>query len=381
MRIWLGTGHQIIRFVAHSGAQHGEFAVHSQHDQQGSNADNVLAAELAELRQRLADLESQAAQLGEPDRRAASPADAEASFGRRLLLRRVGTVAAGAAAASVASGVLRPAAAGTGINGNMQIGAANVSNTANTPQTLLKVSSLAAADDAVFVVTDGTSATASRRAAIAGLAGAQVDTGVVGISTDSSGGVGVLGQGRVALSAASNVTHLKLTDASGLFTNLPATTALLSSTSVGGEITLDQSLNLWLGVQGSGWRKLAGPTSAGAFHAIDPWRLVDSRVTGGALNAGLSRVIPVVGVATSPIPSGARAIVGTLAVVNTTSTGYLTITAGNVSSTPAASINWFGASQILNNAFTSRLDSAGIKVFNNSVGNTDFVIDVTGYYL
>jgi hypothetical protein len=343
-----------------------------------------MTEELSVLKQRLIDLEHRTQHTGTSAIARAEvsgpPALAqEQAFGRRLLLRRVGTVAAGAAAASVASGLTRPAAAGTGIGGVMNIGDANISTTANTPQTLLKVTSLVSTDQSIFAVSDGATATSARRAAIIGIGGSQVNTGIAGVSTNTSTGVGVLGQGRVAFGAASNTTHLKLTDATGSVTALPLTTSLLSSVSLGGEITLDRSFNLWFGASGS-WRKLAGPESAGAFHAIDPWRAYDSRPGAGPLiGGGSSRVITIA--TGSPVPTGVRAVVGMIAVVNTTATGWLTIASGDTASTSSSSINWFGADQVLNNAMVTKVTNGQIKMFNNSPGNANFVIDITGYYL
>ena len=337
-----------------------------------------LKAQIIELQQRLAALERGAdSQSVSIQGVAASAPPMAEPIGRRALLRRVGTVAAGAAAASVVGGMLRPAAAGVGINGNMQIGNANISTTANTPQTLLKVSSLASGDSAVFAVSDGSTATSTRRAAIVGAAGTQLDTGVAGIVSGTSG-VGVLGQGPIGLLGASNNVHIKLTDASGGFSLLPTTAALLASTAAIGQIVLDRSENLWLGSSG-GWKKLAGPTSAGAFHIITPARVYDSR-SASKLTGGLTRLIPIIG---GSVPTGAKAVMVTLTLTNTDGpSGFLTMTAGNVGSTAASSINWFAAGQNLATTVVSELDSLGrVKMFNNSGSGTDFIIDVTGYYL
>lgn len=336
-----------------------------------------LMAQIIELQQRLAVLEQGV------DNRSVSMPVAEAaptmseSIGRRALLRRVGTVAAGAAAATVVGGMLRPAAAGTGINGAMQIGASNVSGTANTPQTLLKVTALGSSESAVFAVSDGATVSSTRRAAIVGAAGSQLDTGVAGVITGTSG-VGVLGQGPIGMLAASNNVHIKLTDASGGFSLLPTTAGLLATTAAIGQIVLDRSENLWLG-SSAGWRKLAGPTSAGAFHIITPARVYDSR-SASKLTGGLTRLVPIIG---GSVPTGAKAVMATLTLTNTDGpSGFLTMTAGNVGSTTASSINWFAAGQNLATTVVSELDSAGrVKMFNNSGSGTDFIIDVTGYYL
>lgn len=343
----------------------------------GVKGEQLLMAQIVELQERLTALERGVETSPAPIPVAAAAPMTSEPIGRRALLRRVGTVAAGAAAATVVGGMLRPAAAGTGINGTMQIGTTNLGSATNTPQTLLKVTGLAASESAVFAVSDGVIVTSNRRAAIVGAAGNQVDTGVAGVASSTSG-VGVLGQGATGVLSASNSIHIKLTDASGSFTLLPTTTALLATTAAIGQIVLDKSENLWLG-SSAGWRKLAGPSSAGAFHIITPARVYDSR-SASKLTGGLARLVPIVG---GSVPAGAKAVMATLTLTNTDGpSGFLTMTAGNVGSTSASSINWFAAGQNLATTVVSELDSLGrVKMFNNSGSGTDFIIDITGYYL
>ncbi len=346
-------------------------------ERNGADESNLLAR-ITELQERLAVLEQTGG--AQPVTQVTSIQDQP--IGRRALLRRVGTVAAGAAAVSAVGGMFRPAAAGVGTGQNLQIGFTNL-GTSPSPQTLLKVSNLASGENAIFAVTDGASASPSRRAAIAGLAGSQLDTGVAGVSTGSDG-IGVLGQGHTALLAASNNTHIKLLDAAGQLSAYPSTASVLARAGNVGQIVFDSSQNLWLGTgtTTSAWRKLGGPATAGSLHVIAPSRVYDSRPI-GKLNAGSNRVVQVTGV--GGIPAGAQAILATLTLTNTdTSFGFLTMTGGSVATTAASSINWFGVGQTLATTVVSNLNPAGqIKMFNNSPAgaNTDFIVDITGYYL
>jgi hypothetical protein len=342
-----------------------------------------LLSTLADLRGRIALLEGSAETTQRSSNGAdfagAAPTPIEPNFGRRSLLRKIGLAGAGVAAVSL-MGSERAAAA----NGDPVILGQNVGGGANTPQTLLKVTSLAASANAIFAVTDGPEPPANgRKAAIVGVASGNgsVDTGIAGSST-AGGGIGVLGTGATALGATSSTVHLKLAGPGFLGAGLPTTAQVLAGQNLLGTIVLDSTANLWLGVGGS-HRKLAGPDTAGALHVIDPLRVYDSRGV-GILAAGTSRVVPVSGVvvASRSVPAGAKAILATLTLTGTQNTGFMTITAGNVGSTASSSINWFGSGQDLATTVVSKLDSAGqAKMFNNSGNASHFILDITGYYL
>ena len=282
---------------------------------------------------------------------------------------------AGATAVTVAGGALRPAAAANGdplLVGRVALGGANES------QTVLKVTTLAASQDSIMAVTDGTTVTTSRRAAFVGISGAALGTGVAGVST-GVGSVGVLGQAETAFGAASNTTHLKLTDASGGLNNLPTTASVLSRPVLPGEVVFDRSFNLWFGT-GNGYRKLAGNGSAGAFHIVDPIRVYDSRGV-GTLAAATNRIVQITNGGT--IPTGARGVLCTLTLTETTgASGFLTITSASAVSTAASSINWFAPGQNLATTVVTALSPTGqVKVWNNSGASSQFIVDVTGYFL
>jgi hypothetical protein len=340
----------------------------------GTN-EHHLSQTIAELRERLARLEAGQAQDGIAQ--VVPLADEQPSFGRRALLRRVGTVMAGATAATVVGSTTRPAAAAVGdaiAVGETTFGAPS----GTTPLTTLKVTNLNAGASAIFAVTDGTNPSASRRAAFVGAAGSGLGTGVAGYST-GSGSVGVLGQAETAFGAASNTTHLKLTDTSGGTSSLPTAASIASRTALPGEVIFDRSSNLWLGTS-DGYRKLGGTSSAGAFHIITPVRVYDSRAV-SVIGSLTNRLVQVTNGTT--VPTGARGILCTLTVTSTAGpSGFLTLTSGSVTSTDASSINWFAAGQNLATTVVTALDTSGrIKVFNNSGASTHFIVDVTGYFL
>jgi len=142
------------------------------------------------------------------------------------------------------------------------------------------------------------------------------------------------------------------------------------------------------------WQKLAGPFTAGALHAIDPRRVYDSRAPQpdpGSLASGASRVVSVAdardlttGAVTRPglVPEGATAITYNITVANTVGSGFVAVTPGSSTDFEASSINWSASGSIVANAGLVKLDlDRQVKVFCGGGGSTDFVIDVTGYYL
>ena len=165
-----------------------------------------------------------------------------------------------------------------------------------------------------------------------------------------------------------------------------------------GELIEDSAAQLWLCV-GSGtpgtWRKLAGPSTAGAFHPISQVRVYDSRFpqpTPGKLAANANRVVSVkdgrdAGVVNAPdaIPAGAIAITGNVTVAETGApAGYLTVMPGDAAAPVGSTVNWFGPNQTIANSFVSRLDAnRQVKVFCGGAPapDTHFILDVTGYYL
>ena len=94
------------------------------------------------------------------------------------------------------------------------------------------------------------------------------------------------------------------------------------------------------------------------------------------------------GVVTSAnvVPAGATAVAYNLTVTQTAGAGFLSVTPGSPtapSSPPTtSSINWSGDGANLANGLAVKLDaSRQIRVRCGGGGSTDFVIDVTGYYI
>ena len=164
-----------------------------------------------------------------------------------------------------------------------------------------------------------------------------------------------------------------------------------------GEIINDNTGALWLCVTNGTpgvWRKIAANETAGALHAISPVRVYDSRVptpSPGALASGTNRLISVAsardlttGAVTTAhvVPAGATAVFANLTIANTVSSGFLGVNPGGNTTLAASAINWSSSGQSLANGLLLTLDNnRQVTVIAGGGGSTDFVIDVSGYYL
>jgi hypothetical protein len=215
--------------------------------------------------------------------------------------------------------------------------------------------------------------------------------GVNGIGVwghSDSNGIGVLGSGGIGLHGVGGRAALRLQGINGA----PPTR---SDSHVVGEIDIDIDGYVWLcvvaGTPGI-WRRLGGPASAGAFHAINPVRAYDSRWPGGTrISSGENRLISVAdghdlttGLvnAAGAVPAGSTAVAYNLTVTATQTSGFLTLAPGSATGITASSINWAGDGLNLANGAIVAVDgSRQVRVFAGGGGSTDLIIDITGYFL
>lgn len=217
--------------------------------------------------------------------------------------------------------------------------------------------------------------------------------GARGVALDAQGHVGIVTAGNeVGLRARGVVSAIQL---ESLLVGRPGQYFIDQQA---GMMTTDDTQNeLWFcsesGAPGK-WHLVAGGASAGAFIAIEPHRVYDSRAaspTPGRLTAGDSRVISVADGrdlvsgavnATDLVEEGATAITYNITVDDTVGGGYLGVVPGNATEVKAAAVNWSSSGLTLGNAAVVKLDDdRQIKVLSGGVGSTHFVIDITGYYL
>ncbi|HZB41019.1 MAG TPA: hypothetical protein VE487_08640 [Ilumatobacter sp.] len=317
--------------------------------------------------------------------RLAPPAPTPVTGSRRDLLRLAGTAAAGAVAGGMLASA-QPAAAATGqviITGHRQL-AANMTylgygstpgsvlgNPLTSERTMLWIDNRGAPIDSTGIRGDG-----------------QGTTGVGVWGHSDYNGLGMLASGGLGLRATGARAALHLEGTNGA----PSTR---TDSHLLGEIDIDSSANVWLcvvaGTPGL-WRKLGGPASAGAFHAISPVRAYDSRWPGGTrLSSGGQRLVSVAdghdiltgGVnAPDSVPAESTAVAYNLTVTATQISGFLTVSPGTATGVTASSINWSGDGQNLANGSIVGIDtSRQVRVFAGGGGSTDFVIDIVGYFL
>lgn len=322
------------------------------------------------------------------------PPDARRS--RRAVLRGAGVAAAGAVAGGVASVVAPadPAAANSG--NNFVLG---VANTATTP-TAIAVSGVTSYG---LGVTDVSLGAFPRSGAISGHTSGDFTSGVFGYDNGSGSGAGVAarsengtaldayGESGIAVVAQSaQGTALVLNgrvEAWFVPSNSAVPTRAESFTA--GQMHCDNNRDLWFcvasGTPGT-WRKVAGPATAGSLHPLAaPVRCYDSRPIApagggpkGVLVGGTQRTIDTKNL--TGVPAGATAVLVNLTVTNTSPAGFLALYSNALSAWPGTSnINWDHAGQTVANTALVAVDaSAQLKAYAPT--NTDFLIDVIGYY-
>jgi hypothetical protein len=160
----------------------------------------------------------------------------------------------------------------------------------------------------------------------------------------------------------------------------------LTNAHVSGELYEDQTGTLWLCVADGSpgtWREIGSTTSSGAFHAISPKRVYDSRTApAGKLAAGEDRTISVsTSAGVEVVPAGATAVAMTFTVTETEgSGGFVAVRPAGTPYENTSSINWFGPNQNLATTVISAL--GGDRELNlwGGVAPTHVIVDVTGFY-
>ena len=254
-------------------------------------------------------------------------------------------------------------------------------------------------------------ATSPFPAGVGGYGDSTITNGVHG-STTAPTGFGVVAANLAPAPATPAATDpvpvgLAVASATGAqmrFVPLPGSvTGPTPGTHVAGELYVDKDGTLWFtvpaptdcGPDAVRFVKLAGTPTAGSYHAINPQRVYDSRQTGytvrGVLAPNTNRVVSVAdgrsdtGTVTTAnaVPAGATAVLINVTVANMTAPNFLSVTAGDVTTTTTSLLNWSpGDIQIANSITVPVSPTREIRVYNgNQTGSTDVIIDVYGYYL
>lgn len=347
----------------------------------------ALQAEVASLR-----AEVQATQVSASE----TAPHSEARASRRQLLRLAGGLAAGGAVATVAG--VGQAAATDGLT----ITAASATTTANA---VMVSSTNAVTGTQKFLFRGGGSTATNTTSGFDGVLAVNAAGTVDGLNVRTAGGAAARFRSNTSIGVQSTGTTALELFAEGsatahhiLFSALPALPSSRSSQQNAVDLCAD---GLWLSTTAAvnPWRKLAGPTSAGAFHAIATARVYDSRKTMGVgtvvgvIASGANRIIPVrdqrdpgTGAVTTAdvVPDKASAVAYNLTAVGTVGTnGFLAVEPGDVSAFGGSALNWSAAGITIANASTAKLDLARqLKVFCGGTSTScHFIIDIVGYYL
>jgi hypothetical protein len=145
----------------------------------------------------------------------------------------------------------------------------------------------------------------------------------------------------------------------------------------GGGVCLFNQTSMHLVVDVSGW---FGPTASSAFHAMTPYRLLDTRENNrltGAFRAGQNRAIRVIGAGGVPA-AGVTAIAAEVTSVNGATAGFITV---HPCLTPLPSISMVRnlAKSIAATTVAGIVDGSGRWCLQTSIA-MDALIDVSGWY-
>lgn len=325
---------------------------------------DALRADLQRMQQRVDEMEA---------------LQSDAPVNRRHMLRGLGAAAAGAAAGGLA--FARPAAAAP-IDMFTE-----TSHTVQAPTEIVTgnsySSSLGGDFIGAFSVTTDPNFT-NLNAAVSCIS-AYADSGLGGGQT-----IGLFGASKAGIGAKlDGPVPLKLTDNS----NAGAPT---QNSGTNGQFRVDDG-DLWFCADDNSatkrWRKLSGRAVAGAYHALTPGRVHDSRPAGGGvgpLAAGANRTISVANsinsvgavVTANFVPAFASAVVANVTAVNTVNAGNLAVNPGGSTSTATSVVNWNASGAVVGNGITLALNSnRQLTVVCSGTGSTNFIIDVFGYFL
>jgi hypothetical protein len=328
----------------------------------------------------------------------APPVDEAATPDRRHFVRAAAAAATGAVVGGAA--LLADASPAAAADGNSLV-IGDAGNT-GTHATGLAVTGKNAGYG--LGVTDNGLASVPASPAVFGHAqGTNFTTAVLGLAQGSSTGVAGAGDTGVGVFGSSQVVGVLGASTIGLGAIFSGGSAALrldnnkasppapparSDAHNAGELEPDKDNSLWLcvttGTPGS-WRKLAGPTTAGALHVLPSTiRVYDSRPgfaplggTKGTLGANQQRVVD--GKLGGAVPAGASAVLANLTIVSASGSGFLAAFKNGIAWPGNSTLNWDHAAQVAANSAVVALDaSAQFQV--RASNPVDYIVDVVGYY-
>ncbi|MHB1854464.1 MAG: hypothetical protein ACYCS2_05345, partial [Acidimicrobiales bacterium] len=126
--------------------------------------------------------------------------------------------------------------------------------------------------------------------------------------------------------------------------------------------------------------QLSNATSSvgGAYTALTPMRLLDTRTTGQTLAAGGSLNLPVVTTADG-VPSNATAVALNVTVTGTTDASYLSAFPTGGTQPYVSNLNWTMGETVPNSVIVP-VGTNGDVTFYNPTGSATVVVDLEGYF-
>jgi hypothetical protein len=115
------------------------------------------------------------------------------------------------------------------------------------------------------------------------------------------------------------------------------------------------------------------------FHTIDPCRVVDTRVAGGPVVAGVDRTFAIVGPPCG-VPATARAVSLNLAVTQPTASGNVRLFPADAAVPTVSSINYAAGQTRSNNAVIGLSAAGELKARAQPAGSVHVILDVNGYF-
>jgi hypothetical protein len=327
------------------------------------------------------------------------------STNRRSLLRAAVLGGAGAAVGAVA---LSKTASADAEPGPLTLGETET-NTSTTPTTLVHTPAAPRPEGPSSLSVAGAVPPADFpfAAQIGGYGDDDVPNGVHGSTTNAEGHGVVAASLADAPGAATDPANLPAlglvaANASHIHFTAGAVAGPTAGVHLPGELYVDADGTLWFSLPGATptdpvrWVKLAGTTTAGAYHAINPARSYDSRKTSYAVNGVIApnqnREISVAdahnqdsGAVTTAnvVPAGATAALVNITVASPTDRNFVAVTAGNVTTYTTSLQNWDqGVTQIANSIVVPLSPTRTIRVHvGDQPGSTHVIVDVFGFYL
>ncbi len=161
-----------------------------------------------------------------------------------------------------------------------------------------------------------------------------------------------------------------------------------------GSIWASQALRLRSGVPAHGrWKRINSvrtDTVDGLGGNFKPFRVIDTRITGGIRAPGTLNVVGVGGHGTgnSSIPSNAVAVMGNLTAVGYTGAGFLTIMPAGITlgtgvgqynaAADPSSLNFILGQAAIANSFVCGLSGGSLQVYVG-ISSSYFIVDITAY--